>query len=153
MRAYLRGRYIDEPLRRSPVDAANNHIRCFECGGWIDVSDLVVGDRSCGAAATSSYRPNAVSIGNMKTKPQTLIYTILADDQPIVAIEATGTEARELCKEDWFREELSLMKWKGEPLYNLGIQLRARPATRKSGQGTTKQAGKLENLKKFCSFI
>ena len=49
--------------------------------------------------------------------------------QPIVAIEATGTEARELCKEDWFREELSLMKWKGEPLYNLGIQLRARPAT------------------------
>ena len=19
---------------------ANNHIRCFECGGWIDVSDL-----------------------------------------------------------------------------------------------------------------
>jgi hypothetical protein len=40
MRPYLRGRYLDERLRLSPVDAANNHIRCFECGGWIDVSDL-----------------------------------------------------------------------------------------------------------------
>ena len=63
----------------------------------------------------------------MKAKPQALIYTILANDPPIVAMEATGTEARELCKEEWFREELSLLKRKGEPLYNLGIQLRARP--------------------------
>ena len=85
----------------------------------------------------------------MKTKPQTLIYTILADDQPIVAIEATGTEARELCKEDWFREELSLMKWKGEPLYNLGIQLRARPATEKEWvryDEASREAGKSKEI-------
>jgi len=108
-----------------------------------------VGDRSCGAAAASSYRPAAVSIWNMKPKPQALIYTILADDQPVVAIEATGTEARELCKEDWFREELSLMKWKGEPLYNLGIQLRARPATEEEWvryDEASREAGKSEEI-------
>ena len=108
-----------------------------------------VGDRSCGAATASSHRPAAVSIWNMKPKPQALIYTILADDQPIVAIEATGTEARELCKEDWFREELSLMKWKGEPLYNLGIQLRARPATEEEWvryDEASREAGKSEEI-------
>ena len=69
--------------------------------------------------------------------------------QPIVAIEATGTEARELCKEDWFREELSLMKWKGEPLYNLGIQLRARPATEEEWvryDEASREAGKSEEI-------
>ena len=85
----------------------------------------------------------------MKPKPQALIYTILADDQPIVAIEATGTKARELCKEEWFREELSLMKWKGEPLYNLGIQLRARPATEEEWvryDEASREAGKSEEI-------
>jgi len=40
MRPYLRGKYFDERLRRSPVEAAENHIRCPQCDGWIDVSDL-----------------------------------------------------------------------------------------------------------------
>ena len=65
----------------------------------------------------------------MKREHQALVYTILAADQPIAAIEATRTEARELCKEEWFLEELSLLKSKGEPVYRPGIKLRARPAT------------------------
>jgi hypothetical protein len=40
MRPYLRGRYLDERLRKSLVEAANSHVRCHECGGWIDLSDF-----------------------------------------------------------------------------------------------------------------
>ena len=35
-----RGKYLDERHRRSASEAADSHIRCPECGGWIDVSDL-----------------------------------------------------------------------------------------------------------------
>ena len=85
----------------------------------------------------------------MKHKPQALIYTILADDKPILAIEATRTEARELCKEEWFLEELSLLKWKGQPLYKPGMQLRARPATEDEWlryDEASKQAGVSEDI-------
>jgi hypothetical protein len=64
----------------------------------------------------------------MKHDPKGLIYTILAGDKPIVALAANGREAGELCKEKWFREELSALKSKGEPLYGTGVRLRARPA-------------------------
>jgi hypothetical protein len=64
----------------------------------------------------------------MKQDPKALIYTILAGDKPIVALEASGREAGELCKEEWFRKELSAIKSKGEPIYGSGIRLRARPA-------------------------
>ena len=40
MRPYLRGRYLDERRSRFPREAADNHIRCPACNGWIDVSDL-----------------------------------------------------------------------------------------------------------------
>jgi hypothetical protein len=40
MRPYLRGKHLNERLRRSPIEAANNHMRCPTCGGWIDFSDL-----------------------------------------------------------------------------------------------------------------
>lgn len=65
----------------------------------------------------------------MKREPQALIYTILIEDKPIVAIEARRSEARELCKEEWFLEELSVLKMNGEPLYRPGLRIRARPAT------------------------
>jgi hypothetical protein len=65
----------------------------------------------------------------MKQQRQSLIYTILADDMPIAAIEATGPEARELCKERWSIEELTQLKWMGQPLYRPGVHLRARAAT------------------------
>jgi hypothetical protein len=35
----------------------------------------------------------------MKLKTQANIYTILADDKPIAALEASGPEARELLRE------------------------------------------------------
>jgi hypothetical protein len=40
MRPYLKGKYLDERLRHSLDVAADNHVRCPQCGGWIDVSDL-----------------------------------------------------------------------------------------------------------------
>jgi hypothetical protein len=65
----------------------------------------------------------------MKREPQALIYTILIDDKPTVAIAARGSEARELCREEWFLEELSVLKLNGEPLFRPGMRLRARAST------------------------
>lgn len=64
----------------------------------------------------------------MKPKSQALIYTVLADDKPVVALEASGPETRELVKEPWFLEELSALKADGAPIYKPGTRLRARPA-------------------------
>jgi hypothetical protein len=66
--------------------------------------------------------------GKMKQEPKGLIYTILAGNQPLVALAANGREASELCNEEWFRKELAALKFKGEPLYDSGAKLRARPA-------------------------
>ena len=65
----------------------------------------------------------------MKPKPQSLIYTILADDKPVAALDSSGSEARELLKERWFLQELTTLKVDGEPIYRPGTRLRARPAT------------------------
>jgi hypothetical protein len=61
--------------------------------------------------------------------PQAVIYTILIDDSPIVALAARRSEAIELCKEEWFLKELSRLKSNGEPLYRSGMRLRARAST------------------------
>jgi len=64
-----------------------------------------------------------------KPKPTiSLIYTILANDQPLAAIKASGTEAREICREPWFKEELASLKSNGEPVLKPGVKLRVRPA-------------------------
>jgi hypothetical protein len=65
----------------------------------------------------------------MTVKSHALIYTILADDKPVAALEASGPEARELLRERWFLHELSALKVDGEPIYRVGTRLRARPAT------------------------
>jgi hypothetical protein len=65
----------------------------------------------------------------MKPRTQSIIYTILAADKPVAALEASGIEARELLKERWFLREWSALKVAGEPLYKAGTRLRARPAT------------------------
>jgi len=62
----------------------------------------------------------------MKPKVQTVIYTILADEKPVAALEANGKDARELLKESWFLKELAALKIRGEPLYKSGTRLRAR---------------------------
>jgi hypothetical protein len=61
--------------------------------------------------------------------PQAVIYTILIDDRPVVALAARRSEAIELCKEEWFLEELSRLKSNGEPLYRPQMRLRARAST------------------------
>ena len=65
----------------------------------------------------------------MEAKSQALIYTILADDKPVAALEASGSEARELLRERWLLDELSALKVDGAPIYQSGTRLRARPAT------------------------
>ena len=52
----------------------------------------------------------------MKRASAELVYTILVDGKPIVAFEASGREAAELCKEEWFRAELSALNSNGEPI-------------------------------------
>ena len=74
-------------------------------------------------------RPSISRSKHQKRKPQAIIYTILADDKTVAALEASGTEARELLKERWFLQELSALKVDGEPIYKNGARLRARPAT------------------------
>jgi hypothetical protein len=40
MRSIPRGKYLAGRLRQSAQQAADNHITCPACGGWIDISDL-----------------------------------------------------------------------------------------------------------------
>ena len=64
----------------------------------------------------------------MKHEP-TLIYSILIEDKAVIALEAGGSEARELCKKEWFLGDLSRLRSNGEPLFRPGLRIRARPAT------------------------
>jgi hypothetical protein len=65
----------------------------------------------------------------MKREAETLIYTILIEDKPVIALEASGCEARQLCHEEWLLHELSRLKFDGEPLYTPRLRIRARPST------------------------
>jgi NADPH-dependent 7-cyano-7-deazaguanine reductase QueF-like protein len=65
----------------------------------------------------------------MKRWSEELIYTILVDGQPVVTLEAKGREAAELCREEWFRAELSALNSNGEPICGTG-KLQARTATK-----------------------
>ena len=65
----------------------------------------------------------------MKRSPPGLIYTILIDGNPVVALEANAREAAELCREEWFRADLCTLSSDGKPLCGLGSKLQARPAT------------------------
>ncbi len=40
MRHIPRGKHLAERLRRSSKEAAEDHVKCPQCGGWIDISDL-----------------------------------------------------------------------------------------------------------------
>ena len=85
----------------------------------------------------------------MKPKAQAIIYTILADDKAVAALQATGTEARELLKEKWFHEELAALKVDGEPLHKSGTRLRVRPATEEEWvryDEASKEAGTSEDI-------
>lgn len=85
----------------------------------------------------------------MKPKIESIIYTILADDKPIAALEATGTEARELLKERWFVQEWSELKVGGEPIYKTGTRLRVRPATEEEWAIYDQECRKAENAEEI----
>jgi len=104
-------------------------MRCPTCGGWIDFSDPGCVVNHAGPLPLQQSISRSKHFGIMKLKPQAIIYTILADDKPVAALEASGTEARELLKERWFLQELSALKVDGEPIYKTGTRLRTRPAT------------------------
>ena len=73
-------------------------------------------------------RAGAEGEGEMKPTSGALIYTILVDGKPVVALEARGREAAELCREEWFRSDLCALSSNGEPLCGIGSKLQARPA-------------------------
>lgn len=81
----------------------------------------------------------------MKPKSKPIIYTVLADDTPLLVLEATGAEARELLRERWFINELSEVKVGGQPLYKTGTQLRARPATEEECVTYDKEAERVKD--------
>jgi hypothetical protein len=64
----------------------------------------------------------------MKPTSAALIYTIVVDGKPVVALEARGREAAELCREEWFRAELLALSSRGEPVCGVKSKLQARPA-------------------------
>ena len=75
----------------------------------------------------------------MKREPQGLIYTILIEDKAVAALQARGSEARELCREEWFLEELSRLKSNGEPLYRPGFAITC-SASHRRGVGQVRQS-------------
>jgi hypothetical protein len=85
--------------------------------------------------------------------PQAVIYTILIDDSPVAALAARRSEALELCKEEWFLEELSLLKSNGEPLYRPGMRLRARASTEEEWVRYDKACSAADMRRIFCSSI
>ena len=72
----------------------------------------------------------------MKRALPALTYTILVDGKPVVALEARGREAAELCREEWFRSDLCALSSNGEAVCGIGIQTAS--STRHRGTGTQK---------------
>jgi hypothetical protein len=58
------------------------------------------------------------------------VFTLEVDGRPILAFEAANSqEAQTICKETWLREDLSVLKSGGVPLYTAQSKLWVRPAT------------------------
>ena len=82
-----------------------------------------------------------------------LIYTILVDGKPVVALEAKGREAAELCREEWFRADLCALSSNGEPICGIGSKLQARPAIEEEKSGIKKPPKKLRFRTKSYLYI
>jgi hypothetical protein len=71
----------------------------------------------------------------MKYEPTSRIFTVDVDGEPTVSFAAMNTrEANELVKEDWFRDDLRLLKSKGAPLWDGAAPLRSRPADQRESE-------------------
>ena len=85
--------------------------------------------------------------------PKGLVYTILADGKPIVVLEASGREAAELCREEWFAPTCA--GW--PPTAKLSAKLNQnykRGRLRKTrGSNTWKDQKKQRSLMTSCLYI
>ena len=62
------------------------------------------------------------------------VFTLEVDGRPMLAFEAANSqEAQTICKETWLREDLSVLKSGGVPLYTAQSKLSVRPATAEEG--------------------
>ena len=58
------------------------------------------------------------------------VFTLVVDGRPILAFEAGGTrEAHGICKEMWLRDDLTVLRSGGVPLYTTQSKLSVRLAT------------------------
>ena len=58
------------------------------------------------------------------------VFTLEVDGRPILAFEAANSqEAQTICKEKWLRDDLSVLRSGGVPLYTAQSKLSVRPAT------------------------
>jgi hypothetical protein len=65
----------------------------------------------------------------MKPSQPARVYVICASERPLVAFEAISRrEAKELCKEEWFREELLSLRSENLQIWNGEDALTARAA-------------------------
>ena len=73
------------------------------------------------------------------------VFTLEVDGRPTLAFEASNySEARQLCKETWLLDDLSLLRSDGAPLRTAQSKLSARPATAEEVTAFNRVAG-LEN--------
>ena len=89
----------------------------------------------------------------MKRVLPALIYTILVDGKPIVALEAEGREAAELCREEWFRADLCALSSNGEPICGINPNCKPGPPLRKKELGIKKRPKKLRFPTKSYLYI
>jgi len=88
----------------------------------------------------------------MKREP-TLIYSILIEDKAVIALEAGASEARGLCKEEWFLEDLSRLRSMANRSLGPGCEYALGRPPKRSGSSTTKHAARLTMRTTSYSFV
>jgi hypothetical protein len=88
----------------------------------------------------------------MKQQASSLIYTILADDKPVAALESSAPEARELLKESWSLKNCLRSKLTVNRSTNPGPGYEPGRPPKKSGLYTIKSARHRKMRMRSCSF-
>jgi hypothetical protein len=87
-------------------------------------------------------RDPARNEGRVMTLMVSQVFAILVDGRPTLAFEAKNmTEARELCKEQWLRADLSSQKSNGNPLCDADSKLSVRRANAEEATQFDQAAG------------
>lgn len=88
----------------------------------------------------------------MKREPQGLIYMILIEDNAVVALQARGSDVRELCREERFLEDLSRLNRMASRFIGSVCDYALGRLPKRSESGTTKHAALLTRPRIFYSF-